>query len=56
MFAQFEIKNKVLRNTLLILLTIILIPLVSISIQVIKTYGTIIGSIARYVITTNMLP
>ena len=56
MFAQLKIKNKVLKNTLLVFLTIVLIPLIVVLIQVIKTYGTIVGSLARYAIETKMLP
>ena len=56
MFAQYQIKNKLLRNIILIILFIILIPLICVLIDIIKTYGVIVGSIARYVIDTNMLP
>ncbi len=56
MFAQYQIKNKILKSIIIISFLIITIPLISILLEVIKTYGQITGSIARYVITTNQLP
>ncbi len=56
MFVQYQIKNKVVKNIIIILFLIILMPLLSTLLEVVRAYGTIVGSIARYVITTNTIP
>ena len=56
MFVQYQIKNKVVKNIIIILFLIILMPLLSTLLEVVSAYGTIVGSIARYFITTNTIP
>ena len=56
MFVQYQIKNKVVKNIIIVLSLIILMPALCTLIEIIKTYGTIVGSIARYVVTTNTIP
>ncbi len=56
MFAQLRIKNKIIKNILITLLIVILIPLLGVLIEVIKTYGIVVGSNARYIISTKILP
>ena len=53
MFAQFRIENKIIRYFIIILFLFIVIPLLGILIDVIRIYGVMIGSKARYVLTTN---
>lgn len=55
MFAHYEIKNKYLKYTIILLFLIIFIPIFTTILDIIRIYGVMIGSIARYVITTNTL-
>ena len=55
MFAQYQIKNKFIKLIIIISFIIIIIPILSILIEVINIYGVMVGSIARYVITNNIL-
>ena len=53
---NLSLKNEKLKDSLYILSFIILLPLIGIMIEVIKSYGILFGSYARYIIETNMLP
>ena len=53
---NLSLKNQKIKNTLIILSFITFMPLLGILIEVIKNYGILFGSLARYIVETNMLP